>query len=138
MAAILKFPTKRCTKKMEIVFSVIYCQHKWGKIVYNLDEKSQDVYLLHNCIYYIHFIVILTSSSHHNNSCIGFTILQNIYNISDFKFLYQLLPAKDIAIIRLLVTGGGHLEFSHEKVDDKMETVLFQFFRVNISENTII
>ena len=27
--------------------------------------------------------------------------------------------AKDIAIIRLLVTGGGHLEFFHEKVDGK-------------------
>ena len=46
---------------------------------------------------------------------------------------------KDIAIIRLLVTGGGHLEFSHEKVDGKMETVFFQSFWVNISEkNTII
>jgi len=27
--------------------------------------------------------------------------------------------AKDIAIIRSLVYGGGHLEFSHEKVDEK-------------------
>ena len=30
--------------------------------------------------------------------------------------------AKDVAIIRILVTGGGHLEFSHEKVGEKMET----------------
>ena len=43
---------------------------------------------------------------------------------------------KDIAIIRILVTGGGHLEFSHEKVDEKMETVFFQSFRVNISEKS--
>ena len=41
--------------------------------------------------------------------------------------------------LRLLVTGGGHLEFSHEKVDGKMETVVFQSFWVNISgEKTII
>ena len=43
---------------------------------------------------------------------------------------------KDIAIIRILVTGGGHLEFSHEKVDKKMETVFFQSLRVNISEKS--
>ena len=34
------------------------------------------------------------------------------------------------------VTGGGHLEFSHEKVDEKKETVFSQFFRVNISGKT--
>ena len=27
--------------------------------------------------------------------------------------------------LRLLVTGGGHLEFPHENVDGKMETVFF-------------
>ena len=37
--------------------------------------------------------------------------------------------ANDIVIIRLLVTGGGHLEFPHKKVDEKVETVLFQSFR---------
>ena len=44
--------------------------------------------------------------------------------------------AKDIALIRLLVTGGGHLEFSHEKLDGKLETVFFESFWVNISEKT--
>ena len=44
--------------------------------------------------------------------------------------------AKEIAIIRLSVTGGSHLEFPQEKVDEKMESVCFQFFRVNISEKT--
>ena len=43
---------------------------------------------------------------------------------------------KDIAIVRSLVNGGGHLEFSHEKVDEKMETVFFQSFMVNISEKS--
>ena len=39
--------------------------------------------------------------------------------------------AKDIAIIKLLVTGGNHLEFSHEKVDEKNG----KFFQIlNISE----
>ena len=33
--------------------------------------------------------------------------------------------AKGTAITRLSVTGGGHLELSHEKVDGKMETVFF-------------
>ena len=33
--------------------------------------------------------------------------------------------AKDIAILRLSVTGGGHLEFSHEKVDEKNGNSVF-------------
>ena len=37
---------------------------------------------------------------------------------------------------KILVTGGGHLEFFHHKVDGKNETGLFQSFRVNISEKT--
>ena len=41
--------------------------------------------------------------------------------------------AKEVGIIRLLVTGGGHLEFSHEKVDGKLEK---GFFRVLLSEKT--
>jgi len=41
--------------------------------------------------------------------------------------------AKDIAIIKMLVTGGGHLEFYHEKVD-KNGNSFTQFFRVNINE----
>ena len=49
-------------------------------------------------------------------------------------FLYRLLPK--IAILRLSVTGGGHLEFPHEKVDEKNGNSFFQFFRVNISEKT--
>jgi len=32
------------------------------------------------------------------------------------------------------MTGGGHLEFSHEKVDEKMETVFVQSFGINISK----
>ena len=44
--------------------------------------------------------------------------------------------AKDIAIIRIMVTGGGHLEFSQEKVHEKSGNSFFQFFRVNISEKT--
>ena len=31
-----------------------------NKIIKNLHEKSHDVYLLHKCVYYIHFTVILT------------------------------------------------------------------------------
>jgi len=34
------------------------------------------------------------------------------------------------------VTGGGHLEFSHEKVEGKMEIVFFQSFWVSQSEKT--
>ena len=37
-----------------------------------------------------------------------------------------------------MVTGGGHLEFPHEKLDEKMETVFSQCFRVNVSEKNII
>ena len=38
----------------------------------------------------------------------------------------------------MLVAGGGHLEFTHEKLDGKMETVFFlQSYRVNISEKKI-
>ena len=44
--------------------------------------------------------------------------------------------AKDIAIIRILMTGGGHLEFYHEKMDEKNGNSFFQFFRVNINEKT--
>ena len=33
----------------------------------------------------------------------------------------------------MLMTGGGHLGFSYEKVDEQIET-FFQSFRVNISE----
>ena len=32
---------------------------------------------------------------------------------------------KDIAIIRILVNAGGHLEFSHEKVDEKNGNIFF-------------
>ena len=42
--------------------------------------------------------------------------------------------AKDIAILRLSLTGGDHLEFYHEQLDEKKETVSFQLLRVNISE----
>ena len=44
--------------------------------------------------------------------------------------------AEYIAIIRLLVTSGGHLEFSHEKMDGKKWRQFFQSFCVNISEKT--
>ena len=43
---------------------------------------------------------------------------------------------KDIAIIRILVKCGGHLEFSHEKMDEKNGNSFFQSFRVNISEKS--
>ena len=36
----------------------------------------------------------------------------------------------------MLVTGGGYLEFPHEKVDENNGNSFFQFFRVNISEKT--
>ena len=36
--------------------------------------------------------------------------------------------------LRLLVTDGGHLEFSHEKVDGQNGNRFFQSFWVNISE----
>jgi len=45
------------------------------------------------------------------------------------------LIAKDIAIIRLLVNGGGHLECSHEKVDGKLENKISDIFG-QISETT--
>ena len=66
------------------------------------------------------------------------TLLMTCVNVATFVLVQVSIPfiAKDIAILRLSVTGGGHLEFSHEKVDEKMETVLFQFFSVNISEKT--
>ena len=44
--------------------------------------------------------------------------------------------AKGIAIIRILMTGGGHLEFSHEKMDEKNGNSFFYSFRVNISEKS--
>ena len=43
---------------------------------------------------------------------------------------------KDIAIIRIWVTGSGHFEFSHENVDEK--NGIFLSFRVNISEKKTI
>ena len=43
---------------------------------------------------------------------------------------------KDIAIIKKLVNGGSHLEFSHEKVDEKNGNSFFQSSRVNISEKS--
>ena len=36
--------------------------------------------------------------------------------------------------LRIFVTGGGHFEFSHEKVDGKNGNSFFQSFWVNISE----
>ena len=36
------------------------------------------------------------------------------------------------------MTGGGHLEFSHEKVDEQNGSSFFQSLRVNISEKTQI
>ena len=42
---------------------------------------------------------------------------------------------QDIAIIGISVTGGGHFEFSHKKVDEKIGKK-FQFLMVNISEKT--
>ena len=41
-----------------------------------------------------------------------------------------------LAILRLSVTGGVHLEFSHEKVDEKIETVFIQSFGVNVCRKT--
>ena len=43
---------------------------------------------------------------------------------------------KDIAIIRIVVNSGGHLEFSHEKVDEQNGNSFVQSFRVNISEQS--
>ena len=50
-------------------------------------KKAQDVYVLHNYVYWIHFTVSLTHVLaniayfylfHQNNSCIGFIILKHI------------------------------------------------------------
>ena len=59
-------------------------------------KQSQDVYLLYNCVYYIHVTVILTrflasialffNFFHQDNSCIGFLILQYIENDSSSSF----------------------------------------------------
>ena len=38
----------------------------------------------------------------------------------------------------MLMSGGGHLEFSHEKVDEKDGNSFLQSFRVNISEKSQI
>ena len=45
----------------------------------------------------------------------------------------------DIAIIRILVNSGGHLEFSHEKVDEKMWKQFFSVLsKYNLLQITII
>ena len=41
-----------------------------------------------------------------------------------------------MAIIRILVNGGGHHEFSHEKVDEKNGYSFFLFLGGNICEKT--
>ena len=38
--------------------------------------------------------------------------------------------------IRLLMTGGGHLEFSNERVNEKNGNRFCLFFRDNLSEKT--
>ena len=41
--------------------------------------------------------------------------------------------------LRLLLTGGGHLEFSQEKVDGKNENSFFSpFGSIKVKKNTII
>ena len=59
--AILNFPTKS-GKQMETVFLQSFrvnISEKTQLFKFYM-TKSQDVYVLHNCIYYIHFTVILT------------------------------------------------------------------------------
>ena len=48
----------------------------------------------------------------------------NTYKTTPISSFYTVI-AKDIAIIRMLVNGGGHLEFSHEKVDEKNRKPFF-------------
>ena len=48
-----------------------------------------------------------------------------------------LFIAKDVAIIRIVVTGGGHPEFSNENVDEQIE-IVFQSFRANITEKNYL
>ena len=61
--AILNFPTKKSTEKMEKVFIQairVNIYYEKTQLLHIYMEKSQGVYLLHNCVYYIHFTVILT------------------------------------------------------------------------------
>ena len=55
---------------------------------------------------------------HQDNGCIGFIILKKHLKRLRVQVSIPFI-AKHIAILRLLVTGGGHLEFSHEKVNEK-------------------
>jgi len=54
---------------------------------------------------------------HENNGCIGFIILKTSKTTSSSGSIP--FTAKDIAILRLSVTGGGHLECYYENVDEK-------------------
>ena len=56
---------------------------------------------------------------------------------SEFKF--RTVYCQTYSDYKKLLTGGGHLEFFHEKVDEKNGNMqfFFQFFRVNISEKTV-
>ena len=47
--------------------------------------------------------------------------LKHILDLAFYDYFntYMAGITKDIAILRLSVTGGGHLEFSHENVDEK-------------------
>ena len=47
------------------------------------------------------------------------------YKTTPSSSLYTVYCHKDVAILRLSVTCGGHLEFSHEKVDEKNGFFLF-------------
>ena len=73
---------------------------------------------------------------HQNNGCIGFIILKKHLKRLRVQVSITFI-AKDIAIIRILVTGGGHLEFPHENVPEKnWKQFFFQLFRVSISEKS--
>ena len=59
----LAFSHAIVNEKMETVFfSVHLGQLKWKKtqLFEMYTKKSQDIYLLHNCVYYVHFMLILT------------------------------------------------------------------------------
>ena len=94
--------------------------------------------MLNNYVYYIHFTVILThvlasnalfSFFHQDNSCTGLLTHTSIH-IKRLQVQVSIpFITKDIAIMRILVIGGGHLEFSQEKVDEKNRKFFFSPLR---------
>ena len=76
---------------------------------------------------------------HQDNGCIGFIILILKKHLKRRRVQVSIpFIAKDIAIIRLSVTGGGHLELSHEKLDKKRKQFVSCRLGSIYVKNTII